>query len=164
MFEHTSFRQQQFIGKVKFLELDQSEHVSRRVIVATHQNVLAMLNARNAQIGMLYQYAHIMLLYNQPTTFIKGLWTISCISFYVCCIAAIMLVFDVCNMNIVINIVIETLVSSLCQGLKLRTCIVFCSAGSIPGFVRDRSIPEFCSILDTYVVIKSNFHNEHSSQ
>ena len=26
------------------------------------------------------------------------------------------------------------------------------SAGSIPGFVRFRSIPEFCSILDTYVV------------
>ena len=26
------------------------------------------------------------------------------------------------------------------------------SAGSIPGFVRYRSIPEFCSILDTYVV------------
>ena len=25
------------------------------------------------------------------------------------------------------------------------------SAGSIPGFVRYRSIPEFCSILDTYV-------------
>ena len=24
--------------------------------------------------------------------------------------------------------------------------------GSIPGFVRYRSIPEFCSILDTYVV------------
>ena len=38
------------------------------------------------------------------------------------------------------------------------------SAGSIPGFVRYRSIPEFCSILDTYVVIKSNFHIEHSSQ
>ena len=26
------------------------------------------------------------------------------------------------------------------------------SAGSIPGFVRYRLIPEFCSILDTYVV------------
>ena len=26
------------------------------------------------------------------------------------------------------------------------------SAGSIPGFVRYRSIPEFCSILDTHVV------------
>ena len=26
------------------------------------------------------------------------------------------------------------------------------SAGSIPGLVRYRSIPEFCSILDTYVV------------
>ena len=38
------------------------------------------------------------------------------------------------------------------------------SAGSIPGFVRYRSIPEFCSILDTYVVIKYNFHIEHSSQ
>ena len=38
------------------------------------------------------------------------------------------------------------------------------SAGSIPGFVRYRSIPEFCSILDTYVVIKSNFHIEYSSQ
>ena len=38
------------------------------------------------------------------------------------------------------------------------------SAGSIPGFVRYQSIPEFCSILDTYVVIKSNFHIEHSSQ
>ena len=42
-------------------------------------------------------------------------------------------------------------------------CVIF-SAGSIPGFVRYRSIPEFCSILDTYVVIKSNFHIEHSSQ
>ena len=29
---------------------------------------------------------------------------------------------------------------------------VWSSAGSIPGFVRYRSIPEFCSILDTYVV------------
>ena len=26
------------------------------------------------------------------------------------------------------------------------------SAGSIPGFVRYRSIPEFCLILDTYVM------------
>ena len=43
-------------------------------------------------------------------------------------------------------------------------CTVDTSAGSIPGFVRYRSIPEFCSILDTYVVIKSNFHIEHSSQ
>ena len=41
---------------------------------------------------------------------------------------------------------------------------IYISAGSIPGFVRYRSIPEFCSILDTYVVIKYNFHIEHSSQ
>ena len=32
-----------------------------------------------------------------------------------------------------------------------RVCVCI-SAGSIPGFVRYRSIPEFCSILDTYVV------------
>ena len=39
------------------------------------------------------------------------------------------------------------------------------SAGSIPGFVRYRSIPEFCSILDTrYLRCKSNIHIEHSSQ
>ena len=49
---------------MKFLELDQSEHVSRRVVVATEQNVLAMLNARNAQIGMLYQYAYGNISYN----------------------------------------------------------------------------------------------------
>ncbi|KAI0215007.1 ER membrane protein complex subunit 1 [Lamellibrachia satsuma] len=42
--------QQQFIGKVKFLELDRSEQISRRIVVATEQNVLAMLNARNSQI------------------------------------------------------------------------------------------------------------------
>ena len=39
------------------------------------------------------------------------------------------------------------------------------SAGSIPGFVRYRSIPEFCSILDTrYLRCKSNIQIEHSSQ
>ena len=33
----------------------------------------------------------------------------------------------------------------------VHLAVVCFSAGSIPGFVRYRSIPEFCSILDTYV-------------
>ena len=35
----------------------------------------------------------------------------------------------------------------------------------VPGFVQYRSIPEFCSILDTrYLRYQSNIHIEHSSQ
>ena len=43
----------------------------------------------------------------------------------------------------------ETGTAEHCQNIRH---ILFCSAGSIPSFVRYRSIPEFCSILDTYVV------------
>ena len=47
---------------------------------------------------------------------------------------------------------------------SVHFCVLI-SAGSIPGFVRYRSIPEFCSILDTrYLRCKSNIHIEHSSQ
>ena len=46
-----------------------------------------------------------------------------------------------------------------------RSSLVFGSAGSIPGFVRYRSIPEFCSIPDTrYLRCKSSIQIEHSSQ
>ena len=42
---------------------------------------------------------------------------------------------------------------------------IYVCAGSIPGFVRYRSIPEFCSILDTqFLRCTSNIHIEHSSQ
>ena len=42
---------------------------------------------------------------------------------------------------------------SLVQGTLSFDCsVALFSAGSIPGFVRYRSIPSFCSILDTYVV------------
>ena len=52
----------------------------------------------------------------------------------------------------------------LCNLVALARISVVTSPDSIPRFVRYRSIPEFFSILDTYVVIKSNFHIEHSSQ
>ena len=51
-----------------------------------------------------------------------------------------------------------------CRKSFAQSFTLTASAGSIPGFVRYRSIPEFCSILDTYVVIMSNFHTENSSQ
>ena len=44
-------RTQKFIGKAKLMTFDLSSQMSRRIVVATEQNVLASLNARDGKIG-----------------------------------------------------------------------------------------------------------------